>query len=192
MAKSTDTKDRIIQAAKNLFSVHGWRGTTIEDIITASGITKGAFYHYFKSKDELCATVIDQLCADYQQLVDSLPPAAEPIELLRLLLNQLARLNASGEWVNCRLILRLSAEVQQAQPDLQQRLLRFWQWYIGFLEDLIMECRSAGQIKTNISPKIQTHLLLNLMAGAVTLAKVTPAEPPLADMTKAIIRTLQS
>lgn len=192
MAKSTDTKARIIQAAKNLFSVHGWRGTTIEDIITASGITKGAFYHYFKSKDELCATVIDRLCAAYQQLVDSLPPAAEPIELLRLLLNKLALLNASGEWVNCRLILRLSAEVQQAQPELQQRLLRFWQWYIGFLEDLIMECRSAGQIKTNISPKIQTHLLLNLMAGAVTLAKVTPAEPPLADMTKAIIRTLQS
>ena len=192
MPKRTDTKQRITQAAKTLFSVHGCEGTTIDDIISASGITKGAFYHYFKSKNNLCETIIEQLIADYQQLVDSLPPATRPIETLRLLIGKLAELNADGSWVNCRLILRLSSEFQQAQPELQQKLLRFWQWYTGFLEDLIMQCRAAGQIKTNISPKIQTYLLLNLLAGTITLEKVNTTAPPLTEMAEAIIRTLQS
>lgn len=192
MARSTDTKQRITQAAKTLFSAHGCECTTIDDIISASGITKGAFYHYFKSKDDLCGILIEQLIADYQQLIDSLPPATRPIETLRLLINKLAQINAEGSWVNCRLILRLSAEFEHAQPELQQKLVRFWQWYIGLWEDLIMQCRAAGAIKTNISPKIQTHLLLNLLAGTITLEKISPSAPPLADMAEAIIHTLQA
>jgi TetR/AcrR family transcriptional repressor of nem operon len=192
MARGPDTKQRITQAAKTLFSVHGCEGTTIDDIITASGITKGAFYHYFKSKDDLSKTIIDQLVAEYGHVVDSLPADAQPLERLRLLLGRLAELNTSGEWVNCRLILRLSTEFQQGQPQLQQRLLRFWQWYLGFLEDLILQCRAAGQIKTNISPKIQTHLLLNLLAGTVILEKTNPDAPPLGDMIEAVVHTLTS
>jgi AcrR family transcriptional regulator len=191
MARGTDTKQRITQAARTLFSLHGCERTTIDDILSASGVTKGAFYHYFKSKDALCETIIDELIAAYQQLVGSLPAGEQPIELLRSLVARLAQLNASGEWVNCRLILRLSAEFQQAQAALQQKLAGFWQWYVGVFEDLIMQCRAAGQIKTNIAPRIQTHLLLNLIAGTLVLEKTGLSGPPLADMAEAIIRTLQ-
>ena len=192
MAKNTDTKDRIIQASKTLFSTHGCQGTTLDDIITAGGVTKGAFYHYFKSKDELCVTIIELVTVEYKEVIDSLPAGLEPIESLRLLISKLVQLNASGEWVNCRLILRLSTELRQAQPEFQQKLLRFWQGYTGFLEELIMQCRAAGQIKTNISPKIQTNLLVNLMAGTIMLEGVNPSSASLLEMTEAIIATLQS
>jgi len=192
MGKGADTKDRITQAAKSLLSVHGYMGTTIEDIITASGITKGAFYHHFKSKDELCATIIDKLSGQYQELIDSLPSTAEPIDRLRAMLERLAQLNSQGQWVNCRLVIKLSLETQQGQAQLHEKLTNFWKWYTDFLDDLIMQCRSRGQIKTNVSPKIQTHVVLNLMAGSIMLGNVTGAGPKLEDITEAIISTLQS
>lgn len=190
--RPTTTKSRILQAARTLFSTHGYENTTIDDIITASGVTKGAFYHYFKSKESLCATVIEHLKSDYQQIINSLPAELEPIGTLRKLLNKLAELNASGQWVNCRLILRLTIEPHQEHPELQQKICDFWQWYIGFYEKLIGQCRSVGQIKTYIGPKAQTRLLLALMAGTIMLEKIDPSAKPFADVTKTIIRALQS
>lgn len=191
MSKGTNTRERLLQAAKTLFSVHGCRTTTIEDIITATGITKGAFYHYFKSKDQLCEMIIERIAADYEKLLDSVPPSASPLEKLRNLLETLLKLNASGQWVNCRLILRLSAELQHASPPLREKLLRFWRWYTGVYEDLIMQCRAAGQIRTDISPNLQSRFTLNLLAGTLTLEKLQPDAPQLQDMADLALQWLQ-
>ena len=77
-ASSDTTKQRILEAAKTLLSSHGYESTTIDDIITAAGVTKGAFYHYFKSKEHLCEVIIEQAHSEYQQLAASIPPDAWP------------------------------------------------------------------------------------------------------------------
>ncbi len=64
----TDTKLRILKVARTLYSTHGFEGTTLDDIITASGVTKGAFYHYFKSKESLCIAVLDEVIDEYSKL----------------------------------------------------------------------------------------------------------------------------
>ena len=53
MAKknSRNTKGRIIQAAWQLFYQQGYDDTTVEEIIEASGTSRGSFYHYFEGKD---------------------------------------------------------------------------------------------------------------------------------------------
>lgn len=43
----------IIESAMKLFATKGVNATSVQEIVTASGISKGAFYLYFKSKDEL-------------------------------------------------------------------------------------------------------------------------------------------
>jgi TetR/AcrR family transcriptional repressor of nem operon len=186
-----ETKSKIIQAARTLFSTHGCQSTTIVDIITACGITKGGFYHYFKSKEDLCAALISRLRDDYQNLLGSIATDAEPIDALRELLQKIAELNASGEWVNCRLILRLTDEVNQHPPELRARIQDFWRWYNGALEELISRCRAAGQIKTDISPKLQTRLVLAIMTGSIILDETAAPGPPLSETAKAIIHFLQ-
>ena len=96
----TDTKSKILNVTRTLYSTHGCENTTIDDIITAIGITKGAFYHYFRSKEDLCKTVIASVIEDYQNLAQSINPDIEPIEQLRQMIDKLAQLNASGRWVN--------------------------------------------------------------------------------------------
>lgn len=48
-----DTKERIIQQALLYFSQHDYERTSLNDIAKALGVTKGAIYHYFDSKEEL-------------------------------------------------------------------------------------------------------------------------------------------
>jgi TetR/AcrR family transcriptional repressor of nem operon len=189
--RNSETKSRIIQAARTLFSTHGCQNTSIIDIITASGITKGGFYHYFKSKEELCGVLIGRLKDDYQHLLDAFSPNLEPIEALRGLLQKIAELNTSGEWVNCRLILRLTGETHQHPIELRDKIQDFWKWYSDAIEELISRCRAAGQIKTDISPKLQTRLVLAIMTGSIMLEETGAPGPPLAEMAETIIHCLQ-
>ena len=51
--KSLITKNKIISSAAKLFSERGYDETTLQDIMKLSGLSKGAIYHYFKSKQEI-------------------------------------------------------------------------------------------------------------------------------------------
>jgi AcrR family transcriptional regulator len=57
------TRDRLIQAAMDVFAQRGYHGTTVDDIVAASVTSKGAFYHYFPSKQGIFVNLLDQLAA---------------------------------------------------------------------------------------------------------------------------------
>ena len=52
-----NVKSRIVSAAWQLFYEKGYNGTTVDDIIALSGTSKGSFYYYFNTKDELLNTL---------------------------------------------------------------------------------------------------------------------------------------
>jgi AcrR family transcriptional regulator len=57
--RSEETRTRIMDAAIKLFSNNGYNKASVEDICTEAGISKGAFYHHFKSKQELFLALLD-------------------------------------------------------------------------------------------------------------------------------------
>jgi len=54
-----DRKNQILQAAFKVFVDKGYSKTTMDDIVKVSGLSKGALYHYYKSKKELFLSLID-------------------------------------------------------------------------------------------------------------------------------------
>jgi len=60
MTKDAETtRDRILRSAEKLVMSNGFAGTTIDDILSDAGLTKGAFFHYFKGKADLARTLIE-------------------------------------------------------------------------------------------------------------------------------------
>lgn len=58
--ESDNRKQEFLDAALDLFYEKGYENTTINDIIDAVGLSKGAFYHYFSSKEEVLGTIATQ------------------------------------------------------------------------------------------------------------------------------------
>ena len=58
---SEKTKNEIITTAVRLFGERGWDNVNIEDVVKEVGVTRGAFYHYFKSREELIFDVMKQI-----------------------------------------------------------------------------------------------------------------------------------
>jgi len=76
-----DSKTRILDASLHVIRAQGYAATTIDDVCKAAGLTKGSFFHHFKSKEELAlaaaghfATMAEGLfrSAPYQALADPL------------------------------------------------------------------------------------------------------------------------
>ena len=55
------TVEKILDAAAALFAEKGYQSTTLQDIIDATGLSKGAVYHHFRSKEEIARKVGDRM-----------------------------------------------------------------------------------------------------------------------------------
>ncbi len=84
---SKNTKGKIVSAAWQLFYEQGYDNTTVEEIVEASGTSRGSFYHYFDGKDALLSSLSYLFDEKYDELAETMNPALSPIEKL-ILMNQ--------------------------------------------------------------------------------------------------------
>jgi AcrR family transcriptional regulator len=59
----------LVQAAQHLFETRGFANTTVDDIVKRAGVAKGAFYHHYKSKESIFASVVDLMQASIARKV---------------------------------------------------------------------------------------------------------------------------
>jgi AcrR family transcriptional regulator len=75
-ARSKKTKEKIIQAAIQLFQERGYEGTTSNEIASAAGVSVGSFYAYFADKRQLLLTVFDRLADElFKNVFEGLTPS---------------------------------------------------------------------------------------------------------------------
>jgi len=67
---NTNTKQQIAAVAFQLFVQHGYKATSISQLVSNSGLSKGAFYHHFKSKQAIYEYVIDYYFLSYYRKFD--------------------------------------------------------------------------------------------------------------------------
>lgn len=90
--KSNDKKNQLVEIAERLFLDKGYEETTVEDILKASGLSKGGFYHYFKSKEEVLTESInifaEGLLKEFESILED--PRQNALEKLNMLLEKKA------------------------------------------------------------------------------------------------------
>lgn len=59
--RRASTVGAITRAAKTLFAARGFASTPVDEIVTRAGVTKGAFYHHFASKEDVFAAVLQEM-----------------------------------------------------------------------------------------------------------------------------------
>lgn len=92
-ARGESTREKLLDAAKDLVMSKGFAGTSIDDILKATGMTKGAFFHHFKGKADLARELVKRYAMgdlnmfremDRQSLKASDDPLQQVIVFLKL------------------------------------------------------------------------------------------------------------
>jgi len=73
------TRKRILDAAQTLILERGYAGTTVDNVLGAVGITKGAFFYHFKSKDDLAKALLQRFADDDAKIYREMQSRAEKL-----------------------------------------------------------------------------------------------------------------
>src|SRR5690606_28902377 len=71
VARPADTRSRLLDTAINLFSQHGFEGTSLQMIADELGVTKAAVYYHFKTKAEIAEAVAADAIEQFEAIVDA-------------------------------------------------------------------------------------------------------------------------
>ncbi|MEU9939341.1 TetR/AcrR family transcriptional regulator [Streptomyces lavendulae] len=78
--RETPVPQRLLAVATRLFAERGYDRTSVQEIVEAAGVTKGALYHYFGSKDDLLHEVYARMLRLQQQRLDAVAGSDAPVE----------------------------------------------------------------------------------------------------------------
>jgi len=152
MARKTDPdtseirKNQILDAATSVFARFGFEHARMDDIVQASGLSKGTLYWYFKSKEEIITGILHRLfVTDIEQLRDLL--AVEGTVSQRLLLLTRYRITGLKHVVHLIPILIEFYAVTVREDRIRQFISEYFRNFRGLLVDLIQQGIDAGEFR---------------------------------------------
>lgn len=163
----SDTRDRIVDAARYLFWKNGYNATSLSDLLDRADANSGSFYYFFESKDALLRTVLDSYVTllEPQVLRSVWRATADPIERIFTLLDGYRqRLVETGCRYGCP-IGRLALEIDAENTPAHDRLAANFRAWTAAVEACL---RAAGVPK----PADVATLVLTIMEGAVMRSRV--------------------
>lgn len=162
------TKDLILDAAEILILQKGVSATSLNDICNAAKTTKGAFFHYFKSKNDLVIESIQRFSerslAKYQNLLNS--SDGDALEKLKIFFTKFEAELFATDLVGC--VVGISAqELAVNNPDLQQVIAQAFSPVLDFFAELVEH--AAQQQRIDINARELSLMWLACSQGALML-----------------------
>lgn len=139
---SRQTKSRIVSAAWQLFYEQGYDNTTVDEIIAASGTSKGSFYHYFDGKDALLGSLAYLFDEAYEDLAASLDETMPCLDALCYLNRELFGMIENK--IDIDLLTRLYST--QLTTRGEKHLLDQNRVYYKLLRRLVLQGQARGEI----------------------------------------------
>ncbi|WP_371670841.1 TetR/AcrR family transcriptional regulator [Streptomyces sp. NBC_00289] len=207
--RSERTVERLVTAAADQFARHGYVRATLADISSRAGVTKGALFFHFASKDELAVAVQERGRELMEHSVTGLGPAEgaylQAVVDLTFVLQRLLR-----EDVFVRASVRIAREhrdsdaadadrnvvtggVPGADPGVEE--LDFYRVWLDLLWDLMAEARRGGELGRSVADTSARTLVTAVVAGLEALtwlgAQRAEAEAWLTDLWSLLLPALR-
>ncbi|MCA1029435.1 TetR/AcrR family transcriptional regulator [Bacillus timonensis] len=160
-------RKEILESALNAFSEKGFQLTTIDDIVSISGMSKGAIYHYFESKEDIYLQLLKMKTDSYISLLEeTFQKLSSATEKLDFLFSRYIDANLSEQWQR---LIQVHIEFwinSTRHEEIKQYLIqRFNMQYRGFLAEVIKEGISTGEFNEKADPEIISSLFWGIIDG---------------------------
>jgi len=164
-----------VQAAMVAFRQHGYEGTSIQDLVEATGVGRGSLYAAFGSKDGLWLAAMDryreQYAAPLIELLHSGAPARELIrEVLVAVVDDIVR---DGNRLAC-LIVGAAMERVAEDPETARRVRTTTQSLEDALTEIITAGQAAGELAGRQDPRDLARFVVMTLQGLRVMGAINP------------------
>ncbi|OBS10525.1 TetR/AcrR family transcriptional regulator [Acidihalobacter prosperus] len=168
-----NTRQRLLCAAHREIYERGFQAASLERILADTGLSKGALYHHFDTKQALGIAVVEEVIAARvrREWIDPLMQAERPLDLLAGLLDRKQR---DADPANVRLGCDLNNLIQEMSPCdevFRNALHRVLQDWTDALTQALRRARALGQIRPEVDCKQAALFVIASMEGCAGLSK---------------------
>ena len=172
LSKSEKTKRYIIEKAAPIFNQKGYVGTSLSDIIEATGLTKGGIYGNFKNKDEIALAAFDyNVKALYGLFIQTIKKEKDAATKLYAVLGLHKTIMYHHSLSGGCPILNTSIEVDDTHPKLKMKVIEALDDWRGAIIRIIKKGQDKGQIKPEIKAEKYANIFMALIEGAMMMVK---------------------
>jgi AcrR family transcriptional regulator len=170
------TRTRITRVAAALMYERGVRGTSLDDVLDAAGAGKSQLYHYFATKDDLIAAVLEhQLAAVFEGM------SSHNLITWRGLsawFSALVEGQRSRDFRGCP-VGALSSEMSAISPRLAERVLEAFLRWESVLAEALARMQANGRLRPSADPRALASTLLAAIQGGYALSSATRDAAPM-------------
>jgi AcrR family transcriptional regulator len=164
-----ETKEMIIGETLRLFSIKGYCSTSINDILKATGLSKGGLYNYFESKEGLFSEVMEAARRIWRErCLFGFEKQKRSLGKLRTILKNY-RDRYLKDWNNfpggCIFII-LASELSNQKPELACQLHGGFVGLKNLFRHLLEESQQQGELRSGTSTEAVVEIVFNGMLGA--------------------------
>ncbi|TDY16655.1 TetR family transcriptional regulator [Paraburkholderia sp. BL6665CI2N2] len=172
--ESADVRENIIAVGQRIISAKGFSAVGLNEILSAAGVPKGSFYHYFVSKDAFGVALLESYFEEYLADLDN-TLAAPNLTMAQRLMNYWQIWQQSQSFSDCQgkcLAVKLGAEVADMSEAMRATLNRGTSGIIMRLARAIQAGVDEGSLAVNEDPSTVAQSLYELWLGASVMVKI--------------------
>jgi len=172
MSKAEKTRDYIIEKAAPLFNKKGYAGTSLNDLIEVTGLTKGAIYGNFGNKDEVALAAYDHNAGRIMDHINERMAAKS---------NAIDKLYAITEFYRSNYkqamstggcpIMNTAAEADDSHPQLREKAANSFKAWRKSIETVIKKGIGKGEVKKHADASEYAVIIIALIEGGMIMSK---------------------
>jgi AcrR family transcriptional regulator len=189
-----DTRERIIASAARVFGQKGFQRASLDQVASDAGLTKGAIYWHFKSKNDLYFALLDSRflrdISAMRESVDAMMVTAThetaPDLMARIFSAGLQRFTSDPDWP--RLFVEVMGHARE--PEVRERIAQFYEQGWEFAGAMVRDMQAAGLIRRDISPDFLASFWFAIGDGLILAWLTQPERIDLDAMASGIVDML--
>ena len=191
MTKGEHTRQKIVEAAAPIFNKRGYEGSSLRDLMEATGLKKGGIYRHFSSKEELAAEAFDYTWeAAWNARLLHVDEKAKGLEKLKQLIANFID-HKSPVAGGCP-ILNTATDADDGNPILRTRVAKALRSWLSRLQSMVKQAQERGEARPGIDPKAVATLIVASLEGALMMSRLQRSDDPLRQIQSHLNRYLEN
>lgn len=169
----TETRQKLITAAVGLMLQQGYAGTSVDQICSAAGLTKGSFFHYFDSKEAICRAAVDWWGEFGTALYDEAwkDPEMDPLEQLHRFFDIMIGFNERPDQACVCMVGMMSQELSGINPAMRELCETHLQKWVEPVIRVLRAAQEKHPVKIPFEPEEVAWFLNSLWQGSMLIGK---------------------
>ena len=170
----TETREQILDAASRLVHVRGFNNTSVDEILRESGVGKGNFYYYFRSKDELGFAILDRGLERIgtEVIEKNFNPDKDPWQQILDFLDSMVERARERDCTGGCLLGNLAVEMSDIHEEFRTRLNRAFERLRSRLEATLAQAKTQGSLRSDADIPRLAHFIVAGFEGAFMMGKL--------------------